>query len=212
MPSCSILLAMSTLNDMETHSVEMPIDSDDVICGIEREKVAATLNLYLADFRMNMRREESDEAKTVLNSIQCPVFFFRLRFSIITSTESDKGFPGIWRTGMPIEKNVGLYFVSLFFVWHISQASSLILPSQPLSFSLVQVYYYREREYPLTCPHCLFGHIWFISSVALIQNVESFNHWRFWRILSRKVQPTFTNHLLVIGGICRWLGGDLPTF
>ena len=76
MPSCSILLAMSTLNDMETHSVEMPIDSDDVICGIEREKVAATLNLYLADFRMNMRREESDEAKTVLNSIQCPVFFF----------------------------------------------------------------------------------------------------------------------------------------
>lgn len=79
MPSCSILLAMSTLNDMETHSVEMPIDSDDVICGVEREKVAATLNLYLADFRMNMRREESDEAKTVLNSIQCPVFFFRLR-------------------------------------------------------------------------------------------------------------------------------------
>ena len=79
-------------------------------------------------------------------------------------------------------------------------------------FLLVQVYYYREREYPLTCPHCLFGHIWFISSVALIQNVESFNHWRFWRILSRKVQPTFTNHLLVIGGICRWLGGDLPTF
>ena len=104
------------------------------------------------------------------------------------------------------------FISSLFFVWHISQASSLILPSQLLSFSLVQVYYYREREYPLTCPHCLFGHIWFISSVALIQNVESFNHWRFWRILSRKVQPTFTNHLLVIGGICRWLGGDLPTF
>ena len=134
---------------METHSVEMPIDSDDVICGIEREKVAATLNLYLADFRMNMRREESDEAKTVLNSIQCPVFFFRLRFSIITSTESDKGFPGIWRTGMPIEKNVGLYFVSLFFVCGI-------FPRRVLSYCRVSLYlslsykfiieYYRERE------------------------------------------------------------------
>ena len=143
-----------------------------------------------------------------------PCFFFLgYAFSIITSTESDKGFPGIWRTGMPIEKNVGLYFVSLFFVCGI-------FPRRVLSYCRVSLYLssrtslllQREREYPLTCPHCLFGHIWFISSVALIQNVESFNHWRFWRILSRKVQPTFTNHLLVIGGICRWLGGDLPTF
>ena len=165
---------------------------------------------------MNMRREESDEAKTVLNSIQCPVFFFRLRFSIITSTESDKGFPGIWRTGMPIEKNVGLYFVSLFVCVayfpgefsHIAESAFIFLSRTSLLLNITE----REREYPLTCPHCLFGHIRFISSVALIQNVESFNHWRFRRILSRKVQPTFTNHLLVIGGICRWLGGDLPTF
>ena len=113
---------------------------------------------------------------------------------------------------MPIEKNVGLYFVSLFLCVAYFPGEFSHIAESAFIFLLVQVYYYREREYPLTCPHCLFGHIWFISSVALIQNVESFNHWRFWRILSRKVQPTFTNHLLVIGGICRWLGGDLPTF
>ena len=163
MPSCSILLAMSTLNDMETHSVEMPIDSDDVICGIEREKVAATLNLYLADFRMNMRREESDEAKTVLNSIQCPVFFFRLRFSIITSTESDKGFPGIWRTGMPIEKNVGLYFVSLFVCVayfpgefsHIAESAFIFLSRTSLLLNITE----RERISSYVSPLFVWTHL-----------------------------------------------------
>lgn len=63
-----------------------------------------------------------------------PCFFFLgYAFSIITSTESDKGFPGIWRTGMPIEKNVGLYFVSLFFVCGI-------FPRRVLSYCRVSLY------------------------------------------------------------------------